>query len=169
MTRKLLAIGAGIVAVLLFMVTPAGAQYPDDVLSAEFSNTSPNPGDTVTVSGTCTLADEVVVALTGRGTLATIPVNADDTYSGSFTIPSDLAPGTYTVSVTCGTEVRSFTFTVAGATPPGGTTPGGSGPGGSDLARTGTGIDGLVKVAGALLVVGAAAALLTTKRRTASA
>lgn len=156
MLKKILLLAAALVA---FVAAPAAAQYPETgVLDSEISNTNPQPGEAFTVSGTCEADDTVVVALSGVGTLATIPVGDDGSFSGSVTIPSDLAPGTYTLTVTCGPEVQSFTITVGGAT--GGT---GSGP----LARTGSsGTGRLVQVGGVLLLAGAAVALVASKRRT---
>lgn len=176
MKKTLLAL-ATIAAAMALFAGPAGAQYVS-ANSAFIDDTSVLSGQAVNFSGTCEDADSVSVAIEGGPSLGTIPVSADDTFSGALTIP-DLAPGEYTVLLTCGTEVLSTTITVLadGTTGGGGTTGGsmggsGSGSGGSGtgpaLARTGTEVDGLLKVGGGLLVAGAAAVLFATKRRTAT-
>lgn len=157
MLKKILVLAAALVA---FMAGPAVAQYGPGV-DGTVSDNNPQPGETVTVEGTCDLADEVDVSIVGEGSLGTIPV-VDGAYSGPVTIPSDLAPGEYTLRITCGTEVLDLVITVgdvddATTTPP-------------PLARTGSSSTGLLlKVGGALVLAGAAFALIATKRRGATA
>ncbi len=157
MLKKILIVATALVAL---MSAPAAAQY-GDVLSATVSNTNPQPGEDVTIEGTCQAADTVEVALEGES-LGTIPVADDDTFSGSVTIPSDLDPGTYTLTASCGGEVLGIEITVGGTT----VTTGGATP----LPRTGSsGTSLLLKVGGGLILAGAAFALVATKRRTATA
>lgn len=169
-------------AMLMFWAAPSAAQYSPP-FTGEVDDTTVEAGDTITVSGECPDADEVIASFDGE-VIATIPVGDDDSYSGPVTIPADTAPGTYTLSLDCGGEVLDITITVDGddggpgqEPGPGGDGPGQQpGPGGDDtgsdagpLARTGAPVDSLVMLAGALLVLGAATVLLTTKRRRLSA
>ncbi|QYG92345.1 hypothetical protein HC251_07760 [Iamia sp. SCSIO 61187] len=172
MTKKLLLLTTLVVGVLAFFAGPASAQYPD-APTAVIDSTSVLAGGVVNITGdNCFDTDSVPVLLEGEQ-IGSLPVADDGTFGGAVTIPSDTDPGTYTLEAICGETVLSIEITVsaAGVTPgPGG--PGAMGPGstGDDaLARTGTGIDGLLKVGGGLLVAGAAATLLATKRRTATA
>lgn len=140
---------------LLFWAAPSAAQY-EDPFTVEVSDSTVQPGQTITVSGNCLDQLEVIVSFDGEE-LATIPV-VDGTYSGPITIPSDAAPGAHTLSVACGTEVLNTTLTVGGTTV---TT--------TALPRTGSdSFDTLVKLAGALVVLGGATLLVATKRRTAT-
>lgn len=168
MLKKILIVAVALVAL---MGAPAAAQY-GDTFSATISNTNPGPGETVTIEGSCSVGEEVEVTLdmatTARAAqvLGTIVVDADGTFSGPVTIPADLAPGTYTVTATCGGEVLSIDITVGDSTTPTPPDQGGTGP----LARTGAdGTSTLLKVAGGLVLAGAAFALVATKRRTATA
>jgi hypothetical protein len=137
-------------ALLLLWAAPAAAQY-EDPFTAEVSDTTVQPGDTITVSGRCVGEPEVSVAFDGED-LGTIPV-VNDTYSGPVTIPSDATLGTHTLSVTCGDEVLNITITVGDES---------IGP----LATTGTNsFDSLLKIAGALVVLGGVTLLIATKRR----
>lgn len=173
--KKILLALATIAAAMALFAGPAGAQYVEGA-SASIDDTSVLSGEAVNISGECAAADSVSLEIEGGPSLGSLPVGADDTFSGAVTIP-DLAPGEYTILLTCGTEVLSTTITVlADGTVDddvdAGSMGGGSGSGsGSDpaLARTGTEIDGLVKVGGGLLVAGAAAVLFATKRRSATA
>lgn len=154
MLKKILIIAAGLVVLLLS--APAGAQY-GEVFSGTVSNTNPQPGETITFEGVCPFAEVVDVSIDGEH-ITTIPVNEDDTFSGPVTVPSDLAPGTHTLTATCGSEVLSITLTIG--------SPGGSGP----LADTGASNTGLLlKLGGGLVLLGAVVALFATKRRQATA
>lgn len=149
MLKKILIVAAALVAL---MAGPAAAQYGPNV-SGTVSNPNPQPGETVTVEGTCELADEVGVSIVGEADLGTIPV-VDGSYSGPVTIPSDLAPGEYTLRITCGTEVLDLTINVGGSRSTG------------PLADTGSDNTGLlIKLGGGLILVGGAVALVATKRR----
>ncbi|HYI61133.1 MAG TPA: LPXTG cell wall anchor domain-containing protein [Acidimicrobiales bacterium] len=162
MLKKIVIIAAALVALL---ATPAAAQY-GEVFSATISNSNPAPGETTTISGTCEAADEVEVAIEGEGSLGTIPV-VDDQFSGPVTIPSDLEPGVYTLTVTCGGEVLSTTITVGGS---GGGTTTVTTTTATPLPRTGADDTSLLlKLGGGLVLAGAAFALVATKRRSATA
>ncbi|HEU5149629.1 MAG TPA: hypothetical protein VFU19_03985 [Iamia sp.] len=166
MTKKLLLAASLVVGVLAFFGGPASAQYPEGP-SASVDATGVLAGGTINISGQDCFDDpDDIVDVTLEGELiAQLPVAEDGTFGGPVTIPADTPPGTYTLEATCGDDVLSIeiTVTAAGVTP---TPPSGGGP----LARTGSnGIDGLWKIGGGLLVAGAAATLLATKRRHASA
>lgn len=198
MIKKLLILTAAVgISLAFFAAAPASAQYePAVVFSAAISNTSVTPGETVTISGDCESADtgSVFISIDGDS-IGSIDIEDDFTFSGPVTIP-DLAPGDYTVTATCGGQVLGVEITVlgSGASNPGGTPTGGSmtavggstggsttdgstgaSSGGSTgstgsgaLARTGGETDTLLKIGGGLLLAGAAATLLATKRRSAT-
>jgi hypothetical protein len=167
MTKKITFLAAALVALFL-LSAPSGAQY-GVTFAATISDVTVLAGQTVTIEGTCLTADEVAVSIDDEARaivpLGTIPVIADDTFSGPVTIP-DLAPGTYSVFADCGGEVLTIDVEVVTATD--GTTPG-TGTGGDTLARTGSATDTLAKVGGGLILAGAAATLLSSKRRRSAA
>lgn len=169
MIKKLLLLTTLAAGLMMFAATPATAQYPTPP-NASVDDTGVLAGGTVNISGQCFDDDIVDVFLEGE-LLGSIPVDADGNFSGPITIPSDTPPGTYTLEAVCGDTVLPITITVgaAGVTPPpsGGNPPGGGGTG--PLARTGSEVDGLLKIGGGLLLAGAAAVLVTTKRRRATA
>jgi hypothetical protein len=165
MTKKITFLAAALVALFLFS-GPSGAQY-GGVFEATISDVTVVAGQSVTIDGTCEDGTEVAVTIDDDASivpLGTIPVDDDGTFSGSVTIPS-LAPGTYQVFAECGSEVLTIDVEVVTASTPG--TPPSSG--GDTLARTGSATDTLAKVGGGLLLAGAAATLLSAKRRRATA
>lgn len=76
------------------------------------NDTTPDPGQTITVSGTgCGPGEQVNFFLDGQpagGTTA----DQNGNFSGPLTIPSNEAPGTHTITATCGAQVLSFEITV---------------------------------------------------------
>jgi hypothetical protein len=166
MTKKITFLAAALVALFLFS-GPSGAQY-GGVFEATISDVTVVAGQSVTIDGTCEDGTEVAVTIDDEARaivpLGTIPVDDDGTFSGSVTIPS-LAPGTYQVFAECGSEVLTIDVEVVAAGTPG-TTPTS---GGDTLARTGSATDTLAKVGGGLVLAGAAATLLSAKRRRATA
>ena len=183
MLKKIFVLSAAVLGFLAFVAGPAASQdpgYPDtDVFSASIDDTTVEPGQTVTISGVCDADDEVGVSIVGEGTIGTIPVSDDDSFSGEVTIPSDLDPGTSTIVVTCGDAELSIDITVSADGAGGDGNGGGGGAGGAGgngvdivdgaLPRTGSPAETLVKVGGGLLLAGAAAALFATKRRSITA
>lgn len=175
MTKKLLLLLAIAAGMLALAAAPASAQYPTPPPTAVIDDTAVLAGGVVNITGQDCFDDpDGIVDVTLEGELVgQLPVADDGTFGGPVTIPSDTPPGTYTLEALCGDTVLSIEITVSPAgvtpTPPGGGTGGTGGTGDESLARTGTSVDGLVKLGGGLLVAGAAAALVATKRRTASA
>lgn len=159
------------VAAVGVMAVPAAAQqYPPNVNSVTISDTTPCPGDAVTISGTVTATDfepgsTVVVTLDGGTQLGTPTVGADGTFSLGVTIPADLegehtiqATGTGSgVTLTASFEVNSCEATTTTAV----AAPGGSLPrtGSSDSTMT------LVRVGLALAAVGGVLLAVAAKRR----
>jgi hypothetical protein len=162
MKRILLALA--VVVGLALAGGPAGAQY-EDVFSATISDLTVFPGQVVTIEGVCPGDDSVAITMGGIS-VGSIAVADDDTFSGQVTVPQ-LAPGTYTTTAECAGEVLSAEITVLAADD--GTTD--PGPVGDDaLARTGgNGTETLVKLGGGLLLAGGAVALVSAKRRAATA
>ena len=76
------------------------------------SDTTPDPGQTITVSGTgCAPGSNVNFLFDGQPNGGT---TADGTgnFSGSLTVPSDASSGTHTVTAQCGAQVLAFEITV---------------------------------------------------------
>lgn len=172
MLKKILLISATVMAAVALLAVPASAQYPTLVFNATISDTTLVVGQSVQIEGECSLDgvacdDEVDFAI--NPPLGSFPINADGSFSGSVTIP-DIAPGDYTITATAAGETISVDVTVLASSGGGGTggTGSGSGSGTGALARTGTEVDGLVKLGGGLLIAGAAAVLFATKRRSAT-
>lgn len=176
MIKKILLLSATLAACMAIFAGPASAQdgmYPPvPPPTATISDTTIVAGQSVTIEGFCYAdVDSVEISIEDGASLGTIAVGDDDSFSGSVTIPASAAPGEYVLLLTCGDEVLSRPITVLAAGSGGGSggtggTGGGTGTGA--LARTGTEVDGLVKLGGGLLVAGAAAVLFATKRRSAT-
>lgn len=129
----------------------------------EVDDPNPGPGDSVTISGaSCVIGAEVSITLEGVE-VATATVGADGTFSATFDIPADAAPGDYLVQVIgCGTEVLGTTITVSGPAP----TPGGSGA----LPETGSSnTEPLVRTGAVLLAAGAVLVFAVRRRHQAAA
>lgn len=166
--KKVSFLAAALMALFL-MAAPSGAQYTDDDFSATISDVTVVAGQSVTIDGDCAVGTEVAVSIDDEPVsraivpLGTIPVGDDGSFSGSVTVPS-LAPGTYQVFAECGSAVLTIDVEVVTAADDPGT--GGTGGTGTDtLARTGSATDTLAKVGGGLVLAGAAAMLLASKRR----
>src|SRR4051794_14860937 len=141
MIKRTLGVAIGALALVILFAGSASAQYQptgSQVLSANVVA----PGATITVSGTgCPAGSNVTTALDGT-TLGTSTADAGGNFTVSITIPSSTAPGTHTVTSTCGSVVLSSTLTVTGAGTSGGTTgtsTGGTSTGGTSTGGTSTG------------------------------
>ena len=124
----------------------------------EVDNDTPDPGDTVTVSGeSCAIGAEVTVTLGGVEAATTI-VGGDGTFSVTFEVPDDTEPGTYEVEAPgCGAEVLGTTISVAG---PSTTTIGGNA-----LPQTGSSSTEPLVRTGAVLVAAGAVLVYAVRRR----
>lgn len=169
MTKKITFLATALVALFLF-AAPSGAQYGEP-FEATIDDVTVVAGQDVVISGRTTLSEEVIVTIDDEPVsraivpLGTIPVNADDTFSGTVTIP-DLAPASYSMYAQSGDTILTIDVEVVAAQTPGTTPPSG---GDDSLARTGSATDTLAKVGGSLVLAGAAATLLSSKRRRATA
>jgi len=116
------------------------------------SDTTPDPGQTITVSGTgCAPGDTVNLFLDGQPAGSTT-ADANGNFSLPLTIPSNETAGTHTVTATCGAVVLSFEITVNAA--------------GGNLSRTGTSSTlPLSGIALALLAAGGLLLLFARRRR----
>lgn len=129
----------------------------------EVDDSTPGPGDTVTISGeSCAIGAEVTITLAGEE-VATATVGDDGTFTATFEVPADAAPGDYEVEVIgCGAEVLGTTITVSGPAP----TPGGSGA----LPETGSSdTEPLVRTGAVLLAAGAVLVFAVRRRQQAAA
>lgn len=154
MIRKTL-IGALMLVALL--ASPAAAQYGSFTVNPGTTE----PGGTASFSGNgCQPGETVTVTFLGS-TVATVVANAEGEYTGSFPVPASTAPGTYTVTATCGSVVHSDTLTVVSS---GGAITG-TGTGTGTLPRTGSNVNVMGMVGAGLLTAGGLLLLATRKRR----
>jgi LPXTG-motif cell wall-anchored protein len=134
--------------------------FPSEVLS----------GGTIRLVGSCNLPGESVEFKIGDTVIGTVEPDADGNFDVSFTVPSSIAAGTYTISGTCGDLLAEGSIRVvrSGVTPGGGSnTVNGSGSGSTPLARTGFDAAPMVTLGAAALVLGGAAVYGSKRRRTA--
>ncbi|MGK2950550.1 MAG: LPXTG cell wall anchor domain-containing protein [Acidimicrobiales bacterium] len=140
----------------------AGEEY-EPPPGIEVDDSTPGPGDTVTISGeSCAVGAEVTITLAGEE-VATATVGDDGTFSTTFDVPADAAPGDYEVEVIgCGAEVLGTTITVSGPAP----TPAAGGA----LPETGSSdTEPLVRTGAVLLAAGAVLVFAVRRRQQASA
>lgn len=188
--RQLSKVVAGIAVTLIALVgfsNVAGAQdeySPPEELEFDFPS-QVQAGGTIDISGNCTIDGEDVNFTLGDVALGTVTPDDNGDFEASFTVPSSLAPGTYTLTGTCGELVATGDVQVlaAGQTPttPGGTTGGTTGgtggttggtsggtvnTGTTPLARTGFDARPVATLGAAALVLGAAAVYGSRRRRT---
>ena len=150
MVRKVL---IGAVMMVALFAAPAAAQYPTFVVNPG----TVDQGGNATFQGSgCAPGATVTITINGQ-TFATVTANGQGQYNGSFV--ADLAPGTYTVTATCGDLVQTSPLTVRGVSA--GDRPGG---GGAPLARTGSSTNALALAGAALLAVGGGAMVVSRKR-----
>ncbi len=161
--RALIAAFAGVMA-LMVLAPAAHAQYPP---SGTITLIAPvvNPGDSdeVVMTG-CAPGATATFEIEGVEVIGSAVANAEGVAEIPFTVPSDIAPGTYTVTGRClapdGEElVVSTTLTVVapGVTP---VTPGSTG----TLPRTGADYTGLLRVGALLVLAGGLFAIVARKR-----
>jgi hypothetical protein len=167
MIRKLTTILAA-AALMALMAVPALAQeYPPPTTQPTVgaTTTTTTPGGTITIVGEGFQPGTTVTATLGGQVVGTTQVLADGTFRLDATIPANLAPGTYTITV-AGTgadgQPASFDVQVTVAAP-GAVVPA---PG---LAATGGSVSVSALLAIALLLVGGFALLGARARARATA
>src|SRR4051812_37553513 len=134
--------------------TAASADYGTGSVAA--SDTTPNPGDTITVSGTGCPADTAVDFFFDGSPAGSTTSDGSGAFSGQVTVPSDASSGTHTITVQCGSVVMALEITVSPATA------------GPPVARTGSNSTiPLTQLGLALLAVGGLFVLLARRRRVA--
>lgn len=155
---------------------PALAQYGFTVTPGEVT-----PGSTISITGEgCEPGSEVTIGLSAEGsddvvTLATTTADDQGDVLLDATIPEDAAPGTYSVSMTCGDHVLSETITVTEASDgeptttttaaPTPTTGGDSGGSSGPLPQTGSNLNGFGLTGAGLLAAGGVLLVATRRRR----
>ncbi len=166
-------IAATALAVVAF-AAPAGAQqYPPAVNFLTISDTTPTPGQTVTITaGTFASGSSVTVTLfSDPVVLASSTADASGRIALQATIPTNTPLGAHTVTVD-GTAPDGTPLSLSASiqvVPAEGAAGGGSGSGSSNLPRTGddTSIP-LAKVGLALAAVGGLITAIAAKRRKAT-
>jgi LPXTG-motif cell wall-anchored protein len=157
---------AGLMALapLVALSTTAGAQaYPPSACTVGTSQVNVTPGQTITVSVSgFAPSSQVNLALDGQA-VGSITTDGSGSGSGSFTVPSNISPGTHTLSASGTAGVGgacdpSTTLTVAGAAAAGARAGGGA------LAFTGSDTLPFVWIGLAALTVGAALVIAVRRR-----
>jgi hypothetical protein len=138
---------------LFLMAGPAHAGEYTPPPGIVVDDPTPDPGGQVTVTGeSCEVGATVTISL-GGVVVGTAVVGADGTFTATFTVPADTAPGTYEVSVTnCATEVLGTTITVGG-------------PQGTALPRTGSNSTEPLVRTGVVLVAAGVVLVYAVRRR----
>jgi hypothetical protein len=130
---------------------PAPTPYPPTCFLIKLSTTTPNPDQTITVTGQdFTSGIDVTVVLDAATVLATTRVDADGSFAVGVTVPAGLT-GSHAVSATGDPRLRTGDCPAAAVQITIGTQPASSGGG---LASTGLDVALGVAVAVALLAAG---------------
>jgi 5'-nucleotidase len=138
----------GSIVVTALLAGPALAQgYPPGAQTLQVSDSTVNPCDTITVSGSNYQPGSTVDSTFDGAVIATASVGADASLSVSVTIPCDTAPGTYVLAAGGATS----TITVLAA-------------GGGGGAVTGANIGAGILILSVLFILGVTA-LVATRRR----
>jgi hypothetical protein len=119
MIRRILLIGAMVAAAGSAALAPTAGAQNYGGCNATVSDTTPNPGQSVTVSGSGADAGATVAASIGSDPVGSGTADADGEFSFSVTIPSS-ASGAITLSVDCagGDGVDSVSLSVGSGTLP---------------------------------------------------
>ncbi len=161
-------------AALALVFTPgvAQAQYDNGNFIA-VSDTTVTPGEPVTISGCCFTGQVGIAIVTPSGLrgLGSATPDANGFFTTTVTIPSDLAPGTYTITATgenidgSGSLVLRFPITILSPDAADTDRPG---RGTGALPRTGADAFPLAQAGLALVLVGAGAVFSVRNRRNAN-
>lgn len=176
MFKRILVAATAAAALMLFLVSPASAQYQPSG-SQVLSSYVVVPGQTITVSGTGCAAGSRVTTSFDSTVLGTTAATSAGTFSLQVTIPSSATLGNHQINSTCGALTLSSNIRVQSASSTGGTSTGGTagttgttGGTGGALARTGVSTTPFLQVGFLLLAAGGAflAVARTRHRRTAA-
>jgi len=139
---------ATVLSLMLGAATASAQGYGTGTLGS--STTTPGPGEPFTVTGDgCAPGADVTFAIDGQAAGST---TADSSGNFSKTLTAPAAPGTHSVTATCGARVLSLEITVQAST----TTP---------LARTGSNSTvPMTSIALVLLAVGGLLVLMARRR-----
>ena len=156
-TRSLALLLAVLAAALFVVASPAeaGEYPPPEDCAVAVDDDSPEPGDTITITGESWPAGAEVTVLFGDDEVGTTTAGEDGTWSFEYTIPADLEEGDYAVSAEgCETgEVLGTTVTVEeGAAP-------------ADIPRTGSNSTEPLVRTGAVLLAAGAVLVYAVRRR----
>ncbi len=138
------------------LAVPAFAQtYPPPPAEVCVVSETPTPGQTITVSGSGFSANEGVTIILNPGgiVLGTATTDANGNFSVQVTIPSNLAPGTYSIGLEGNPigDVSCASFTIVG--------------GGGGVSFTGTSLNVPVWTALAAILLATGMILLVAARR----
>lgn len=138
MSKRVLAVAAIAAAAVLAAGVPAGAQtYPPPVRSITVDDTTPTPGQKITVTlRTCKPGTFALIGI-GLSLVGAPRVGADGTAVASVTVPTRLRPGSHTVSGACLAPDLSPLFLTTRITVV--SAGGGAGSGGGGGGQTGAG------------------------------
>jgi LPXTG-motif cell wall-anchored protein len=165
-------------AVLGVLVAGAGVSQaqtnPDDprcqnqgynvVVTVTVDDTVPVAGQTVTITGTGFLPNEVVTIYANGLAVGTVETSDTGSFTSSYTVPADQAVGTQIVIQAVGVcDAASLTLVIGQAGGGAGGGPGGTTGGG--LPRTGSDVGWLIRLGVLLVAAGGAVVLYTRKRR----
>lgn len=128
-------------------------EYPEDP-GIEVDDSTPEAGDTITVSGEACAAGVGVDIFLGGVKVGETVTDSEGKFSVDIEVPENTAPGTYELTaVGCDVEVLGVTITVAAA------------PGGAALPVTGSSSTEPLVRTGAVLVAAGAVLVYAVRRR----
>jgi len=165
MVKRLIALGA--LAVLAMAAPAAAQQYPPAVNSLTVSDTTPSPGQTITIQGQTFAegATATVVLNSDPVTLGSATANAAGQIVLQATIPTDTPLGSHTL-VASGQAPNGQTLSLSLAIEVVPAQGGGTGTSGGNLPRTGESTSlPLAKVGLGLLAAGGVIYSIAAKRR----
>ena len=117
MKKKILAIII-VISMLLAMIPNVAMA----AVSVTMDKASALPGETVSISGTASADENVVIKITDEaGNIVffdTVEADADGKYSKAFVVPSEMAPGTLTITAGSGDDVATTMLTIKAAPKP---------------------------------------------------